>query len=77
MRVTETVPDDFVLVANVVVVDFDPDQLLGRVKAGLVLPRDEVVQGLTHFFRRPTLVALREQALEIGRRAGQLTSGAR
>jgi two-component system, OmpR family, sensor histidine kinase KdpD len=70
VRVTETVPDDVVLAAHVVVVDFDPDQLLGRVKAGLVLPRDEVARGLTHFFRRSTLVALRAQALDMGRRAG-------
>jgi two-component system sensor histidine kinase KdpD len=74
VRVTETVPTDFVLAANVVVVDLDPDELLGRVKAGLVLPRDAVAQGLTHFFRRPTLVALRELALEIGTRAEGITS---
>ena len=65
VRVHETVPDELVECAEVIVVDADPDELLARVRQGAVVPLDEVGQALQHFFRRPTLVALRERALAI------------
>ena len=65
VRVTETVPDEVVDGAEVVVVDADPDELLKRVKRGVVVPPDQIGQALTHFFRKPTLTALRERALAV------------
>jgi two-component system sensor histidine kinase KdpD len=59
VRVDETVPDAVIRSAQVIAVDADPDELLARIKEGTVLAPDEVGHGLTHFFRRPTLVALR------------------
>ena len=67
IRVAETVPRAVLDGAEVVVVDADPDELLDRVRQGSVLAPDEVGIALTHFFRRPTLVALRQQALGFGR----------
>jgi two-component system sensor histidine kinase KdpD len=66
VRVTETVPDSVVRAAEVVVIDAEPDDLLARVRRGAVLPLDEVGKALTHFFSKPTLVALREKAREFG-----------
>lgn len=65
VRVAQTVPDELLESAEVIVVDADPDELLARVKRGAVVPPDEVGQALTHFFRKPTLVALRERALAV------------
>jgi two-component system sensor histidine kinase KdpD len=62
VRVVETVPDHVIEAAEVVLVDTEPDVLLSRVKQGMIVPRDEVFQALTHFFRKPTLMALRERA---------------
>lgn len=76
VRVVETVPDEIVDAGEIVVVDSDPDDLLARVRSGTVLPTDEVGQALTHFFRRVTLVALRDQALAIGRRSSGDASSA-
>jgi len=66
VRVAETVPDKVINGAELVVVDAEPDELLARVRRGQVVPRDEVGQALSHFFRKPTLVALRERALAFG-----------
>ena len=65
VRVAETVPDEVIQAADIVVVDADPDELLARVRRGSVVPPDEIGQALTHFFRKPTLVALRERALAV------------
>ena len=65
VHVVETVPDDVVRGAEVVVIDADPEELLARVRRGSVVPPDEIGQALTHFFRKPTLVALRERALAL------------
>ena len=65
VHVGETVPDEVVRAADVVVIDADPDELLARVRRGSVVPADEIGQALTHFFRKPTLVALRERALAV------------
>lgn len=65
VRVAELVPDELIAQAEVVVVDTDPDDLLARVKRGAVVPDDEVGYALMHFFRKPTLVALRERTLAV------------
>ncbi|HEY5541062.1 MAG TPA: hypothetical protein VIL41_06380 [Coriobacteriia bacterium] len=77
VRVTETVPDEVVGGAEVVVVDADPDELLVRVKRGSVVPLDEVGQALTHFFRKPTLTALRERALSVRTCKSRVAGGPR
>ncbi|MDR3687306.1 MAG: hypothetical protein P4L93_10160 [Coriobacteriia bacterium] len=65
VRVAETIPDEFVDAADVIVVDIDPEDLLVRLKHGAVMPADEVRPALMHFFRKRTLVALRERALAV------------
>lgn len=74
VRVAETIPDPVVSAAHVIVVDADPDELLARVRRGSVLTPSQVGQALTHFFRKPTLVALRAKALEIGGRESAVSS---
>ncbi len=70
----ETVPDRLVEEADEVrLVDIDPDELIARAKRGCVYSPDVLGRALTHALRRPTLVALRELALELGSR----TPGAR
>jgi two-component system sensor histidine kinase KdpD len=70
VRVTETVPDRVIEQADgIVLVDPSPGELLKRLKAGVVVQPDEVGEALTHFFRRPILVALRETARAIAARA--------
>ena len=69
-RVTETVPDRVIeQAAGIVLVAPSPGELLERLKAGVVVQPDEVGEALTHFFRRPVLVALREQARAVAARA--------
>lgn len=75
VRVAETVPDEIVAAAEVVAVDAEPDVLLSRVKSGSVVPADEVAQALTHFFRKPTLVALRERALAVRTCTAKVSGG--
>jgi len=74
VRVAETVPDEVLGAAEVIVVDMDPDDLIKRVRRGAVLPQDEVGQALTHFFRKPALTALRAQAVAVGRRSSPRSS---
>jgi len=63
MRVTETVPDSvFDAADDVVFVDIPPDELIERLRRGEVYAPDEVGRALTHFFRRSTLITLRERA---------------
>jgi two-component system sensor histidine kinase KdpD len=76
VRVTETVPDGFVEAAQLVLVDADPDELLARVRRGSVVPHDEIAQALAHYFRKSTLVALRERMLAMGGTA-QVTAKAK
>lgn len=77
VRVAETVPDSLLDAAQLVVIDADPDELLDRVKRGSVVAPDEIGQALTHFFRKSTLVALRERTLELGGGPGTRTAGRR
>ena len=66
VRMTETVPDRVIQQADgIVLVDVSPDELLERLRRGAVVERDEIGEALTHFFQRPVLVALREQARAI------------
>jgi two-component system sensor histidine kinase KdpD len=63
MKVTGTVPDSVLDAADdVVLVDISPDELIERLKRGEVYAADDVGRALTHFFRGPTLITLRERA---------------
>jgi two-component system sensor histidine kinase KdpD len=60
------VPDHVLDTADdVVFVDIPPDELIERLKRGEVYAPDEVGRALTHFFRRSTLVTLRERARKL------------
>lgn len=64
VRVRETIPDWVMAQADdVVMVDLTPEALLNRLKRGVVYAPDKAARALEHFFREPTLVALREMAL--------------
>lgn len=64
VRVHETVPDSFLRRADQIVnIDLPEDDLLERLKAGKVYPRDRIEWALRHFFQPENLEALRELAL--------------
>jgi two-component system, OmpR family, sensor histidine kinase KdpD len=64
VRVRETVPDWVLQRADdVVMVDLAPRALLNRLARGVVYPPDRARAALEHFFKEPTLVALREMAM--------------
>jgi two-component system, OmpR family, sensor histidine kinase KdpD len=64
VRVRETIPDWVVKQADeVVMVDLTPRALLNRLARGVVYPADRARSALEHFFKEPTLVALRELAM--------------
>ncbi|MGH9477396.1 MAG: histidine kinase [Terriglobales bacterium] len=64
VRVRETVPDWVVQRADeLVIVDLTPRALLNRLERGVVYAPAEAQRAREHFFREPTLVALRELAL--------------
>jgi two-component system, OmpR family, sensor histidine kinase KdpD len=64
VRVRETIPDWVVHQADeVVMVDLTPRALLNRLERGVVYPPERAQAALQHFFREPTLVALRELAM--------------
>ncbi|MEO5923509.1 MAG: histidine kinase [Bryobacteraceae bacterium] len=64
IRVRETVPDWVMQQADeVVMVDVPPPALVNRLLRGVVYPPDKAKKALEHFFKEPTLVALRELAL--------------
>lgn len=70
VRVHETVPDRILQQAErIVLVDIMPKSLLSRLGEGTVFDRNDARRALQHFFREPTLAALRELALR------QLESG--
>lgn len=63
-RVRETVPDRVLVEAHdVVVIDLSPEELVERLRAGLVYPPDRIGAALAGFFRIDHLTALREMAL--------------
>jgi two-component system, OmpR family, sensor histidine kinase KdpD len=64
VRVRETVPDWLVKQADeVVLVDLTPQALLHRLERGVVYAPDRAQKALQHFFKEPTLAALRELAM--------------
>jgi two-component system, OmpR family, sensor histidine kinase KdpD len=64
VRVRETIPDWVVKQADeVVMVDLTPRALLNRLARGVVYPAERAAAALEHFFKEPTLVALRELAM--------------
>jgi two-component system sensor histidine kinase KdpD len=64
IEVRETIPDWIVKEANeVVLIDLPPQALLNRLARGVVYPPDKAARAVEHFFKEPTLAALREMAL--------------
>lgn len=64
VRVRETVPDWVITQASeVVMVDLTPRALVHRLERGVVYPPEKAERALAHFFREPTLGALRELTL--------------
>jgi len=64
VRVRETVPDAFLLEADQVVnLDLAVEDLLERLQAGKIYPREKIPWALEHFFRDPNLATLRELSL--------------
>ncbi len=64
VRVRETVPDAVLARADdVVVVDLTPEELLERLRAGRVYPKERIETALNGFFTIENLVSLREVAL--------------
>ena len=64
VRVRETIPDWVVRQADeIVMVDLAPRALLNRLERGVVYPPERAQAALQHFFKEPTLVALRELAM--------------
>jgi two-component system, OmpR family, sensor histidine kinase KdpD len=62
--VRETVPDAVVERADELrLIDLPPDELLDRLKKGKVYLSDQARPAIDHFFRKETLIALRELAL--------------
>jgi two-component system sensor histidine kinase KdpD len=64
VRVRETIPDWVLTQADeIVMVDLAPQALLNRLARGVVYPPERARDALRHFFKEPTLVALRELAM--------------
>lgn len=63
-RVRETVPDAVLQRADeVVLIDFTPEALIERLRAGKIYPADRVPSALNNFFKIENLTALRSVAL--------------
>ncbi len=64
VRVRETVPDSFLLAADQVVnLDLAVEDLVERLEAGKIYPREKIPWALEHFFQGPNLATLRELSL--------------
>ncbi|MFN0169456.1 MAG: histidine kinase [Bryobacteraceae bacterium] len=64
IHVRETLPDWVLKQADeVVLIDLTPGALLNRLQRGVVYAQDKAQSALAHFFKEPTLAALREMAL--------------
>ncbi len=64
--VRETVPDaTFEDADEVEVIDLPPDELLKRLQAGKIYIPELAQRAISHFFRKPNLVALREITLRV------------
>jgi two-component system, OmpR family, sensor histidine kinase KdpD len=73
IRVRETIPDALLGRADeVVVVDLTPEDLLERLRAGKIYPKERIDAALNNFFRIENLSALREVALrQVAQEVGQ------
>jgi len=64
IEITEKIPDQlFKLADEVVNIDLSVDELIDRLKAGKIYQQDKIAQALQHFFKKETIIQLREQAL--------------
>jgi two-component system sensor histidine kinase KdpD len=64
VRVKERVPDEVIAKADQVInVDLPAEDLLERLEAGKIYPKDRIQQALGHFFTEKNLTRLREMAL--------------
>jgi len=64
VKVTETVPDKIIGLADEVVnIDLTADELIQRLKEGKIYKADKIQTALTNFFKREHLLQLRELAL--------------
>src|SRR5512138_3970008 len=82
VQVRETVPDGFLEQADQVVnLDLAVEDLVERLRAGKIYPKDKIPWALEHFFRDANLATLRELSLRevaesLDRSAAQRTIGA-
>lgn len=66
VRVTETVPDTFLMTAqDIRIIDISPDELRKRLDEGKVYPPDVAMKARENFFRTGNLTALRELTLRV------------
>ena len=64
VRVRETVPDSFLLAADQVVnLDLAVEDLVERLEAGKIYPKEKIPWALEHFFQGKNLATLRELSL--------------
>lgn len=64
IQITEKIPEQlFKLADEVVNIDLSVDELIDRLKAGKIYQQDKITQALQHFFKKETIIQLREQAL--------------
>lgn len=62
--INEKIPDQLLRLADEVVnIDLSVDELIDRLKAGKIYHQDKIEQALQHFFKKETIIQLREQAL--------------
>lgn len=65
IEVGERIPDNILQEADEVVnIDLTADELISRLKAGNIYPKDKVPIALTHFFKTENILQLRELALK-------------
>ncbi len=66
VRITETVPDEFVKNADEIkLIDLPPEELLERLKAGKVYVPDLAQEAIKKYFRPGNIIALREISMRI------------
>lgn len=65
IEVGERIPDKILQEADEVVnIDLTADELITRLKAGNIYPKEKVPVALTHFFKTENILQLRELALK-------------
>ena len=69
IRVRETVPDQILDDAELIIVDLPPDALIERLTAGKIYLPDTAGRALSNFFTPTKLAALRELALRFAARS--------